>query len=202
MRNILFSVLLLTTACGDPTPEMSFATTIQWAPQIACLAGKATLGADMVAILEIGGHDPCTLEVNADTLESSGVCEQITIGIVRPLALGYRIPNPADELVDLAYIIGSVDLSKETLGTRTNVDVNLVPDGVTGVEIYTDDEFTALPGEDDCASLVDEVERTLCISEAWAANQLSPPIRAAADFDIDNDTEPNLVEACNGTLFD
>jgi len=116
MRVPLISLLVL-TACGSSEPEMTFATSIQWAPQIACSAGEANLGLNMRAILDIGGHEPCDLDINPTTLEATGECERITIGIVRPLGLGYFFPDSSQDLVALAYMIGWVDLGKETLET-------------------------------------------------------------------------------------
>lgn len=200
MRILLLSPLLLTAACGDSEPEMTFATTIQWSPQIECAAGEAALGLNMRAILDIGGHEPCDLEVNSTTLEVSGECQRITIGIVRPLGLGYWYPNPGnDNLEALAYVIGWVDLGKETLDNRSNVEVPLNADGISSEQVDTNDEITALPQEDDCAGLVDDNERHLCTAKAWARDRLTERL---TNFDIDSDTESNLAEACANTLFD
>jgi hypothetical protein len=196
MRTPLIALLVL-TACGSSEPEMTFATSIKWAPQVPCTQGEAALGANMQAVLDIGGHEPCNLDINPTTLEATGECERITIGIVRPLGLGYVYPD-GDDLIPLAYVIGWVDLGKDTLDNRSNVEVPLAADGVTSEQVDTNEGIAALPEEDDCAGLVDENERRLCIAKAWAEDRLSERL---TNFDIDTDTESNLVEACNNTLI-
>ncbi len=197
---------LMLSACGNGTPEMTFATSIAWAPQVDCSAGQEALGANMRAILDIGGHEPCDLQVNSATLTVSGECERITIGIVRPLGLGYWYQAaPADDPEPLAYIIGWVDLGKDSLDERTTIPVALTGDGTRSVQVDTEDEYAALreppPSEPNyCQNLTDgrDTNRNLLCAESWGRSQLAG---RGANFDRDNDTESNLVEACNGTLF-
>lgn len=194
MRATLLSVLLL-TACGDIASEVSFATTIQWSALVECSAGQTAIGQNMRAILDIGGHEPCDLTVNPITLEATGQCERITIGIVRPLGLGYWYPDSDDALQALAYVVGWVDL--KNVDNQDNIDVPLLGDGTSSVQIDTNAETEALPTEEECDTVVEVEARNLCSAQAWARDRL-----ALEDFDIDNDDLSNLEEACANTLFE
>jgi hypothetical protein len=156
----------------------------------------------MKAVLNIGGHAarPCPLDVDAN-LVASGECTGITIGIVRPLGLGYWLPDPDGELVALAYVIGWVDLQKDTLGEdSTSVKVSLEADGVKGTQVDEDSEINELPGPGvDCEALGEAEERNLCNAKAWARKNLE---QESVRFDEDNDLQSNLLEACNGTIFE
>ena len=94
--------LTLTIVGPDPTEALS-----------SCVQHD-TIGSDLVAILEIQGHDPCDLAVDPATLTASGTCGNTTVGIVRPLGLGYWLPGPGtgagicvSGLVRTAAVFGS-----------------------------------------------------------------------------------------------
>lgn len=197
MRKIAILATLACCACGGGDATVSFDTRVEWPLIDPCNARDSLM--EMQAVLDIGGHSSCALHVNSD-LSASGECSGITRGLVRPLGLGYWLPDPDAALVALAYVIGWVDLRTETLGANiTAVDVSLVADGVTGTQVDRDTELNDLPGPDvDCRALTQAPERNLCEAEAWARQLLE---QDSVNFDRDNDSQSNLQEACNGTIF-
>lgn len=200
MRGLLCTVLLLATGCGDPAEAFELSVGF---PGYLALEGcdmPASQRSALRAVLEIGGHEdaPCTLTLDPTTLASSGVCGRITPGIVRPIGLAYSAPDPTNgRLHTLAYLVGWVDLRQEALDpAATEVSVSLNPDGVNGTQIDTDAEYDALPTQTAAEREGDSARRELLKAEAWAKERL-----ALVDFDLDHDTDSNLLEACAGTLF-
>ena len=159
----------------------------------------------MTAILNVAGYDarPCSLDVAPTTLEVSGTCDDITVGVVRQLGLGYWLPHPDPNPLDvkpaaLAYIIGWVDLRIEHIGdTTTEVPASMTPDGVSAKRLTTNLDVESLRDDAACAMITDDAAKQLCAAEAWAKAEFATQL----NFDIDSDTSANIVEACDGSLF-
>jgi hypothetical protein len=208
MRLSSTALVMLTAfaaSCGSEPAgqiDLSFSAPSQL-PLTNCPAGaRSRIGASLQAVLAIGGHDPCQLVVDPSTLAVSGVCDPITVGIVRPLGLSYWLPvGSTSDLAALAYIISWVDLRKETLGdTTAEVTVDLTPNGVVAKLLSTDLDVQNLRAGTACTAITDDATLQMCKAEAWAKELFkTEPIL----FDIDTplDGVPNIVEACNGTLF-
>lgn len=202
---VLVLLVALVAGCGsEPARELdlSFRAPSQL-PLTNCPPAQRTdIGLNMTAVLEIGGHEPCPLTVDLSTLAVSGVCEPITIGIVRPLGLSYWLPNPSSsELAALAYIVSWVDLRKEKLGDSTSeVAIDLTPDGLAAELLTSNLDVQNLAVGTTCAVLADDAAVQMCRAEAWAG-ELFKNLPINFDIDTPADGVPNIVEACNGTLF-
>ncbi|MFC1610678.1 hypothetical protein ACFL6C_06960 [Myxococcota bacterium] len=207
VASLCLSTILLAAhlACSDDPVTASFAVQLKWMPAVTPCDFKSTIGANMDAVLDIGGHNRCELDVDPSTLVVSGECDEITIGIIRPLGLEYSWTE-ADlaETAHLAYLIGMADLRKETLASdTTEVEVNLTGDGVSSALLDEEQEALDLPdvapGVDDCRNIVDEKEKDFCRAKAWGKDQIT---ERGINFDKDGDDQSNLQEACNDTLWE
>jgi hypothetical protein len=181
-----FFVAVALAACGEPEPageRASFVVPFHAAQRVGC-ADPSNL-AEMTATLYIGGDfEPCALTVN-DDLSVSGACGGITIGIPRPLMIVYDLDG-----VELAYNIGSVDLSKEAVPEDGVVRVSL--DGVSSRIIYLESE-------------VDQIDPNGGDAVTWALCEVLRPSTdcpgpVVMSLEDDADDCSNLAEACNGTL--
>ncbi|MBI5508848.1 MAG: hypothetical protein HY903_08855 [Deltaproteobacteria bacterium] len=199
---LAFAGAAAVSGCGADTEPVSFAVQIPFAVPLASCTQRTTIGQTLQAILDIGGHTACALAVDPPTLTSSGACEHITVGIVRPLGLGYYLPRPTpgSDSVPLAYVLGFVDLRREQLdAAAAAVPVDLTP-GTPATKLLTvAADVVALRGDADCGAVVDATDKNLCAAEAWAKgrfNSIQP-----MNLDLDTDGTENVVEACAGTLF-
>lgn len=179
--------LTLAVTGADPT-----------AVETSC-AERAAMGASLTAILNIGGRDECSLSTSSVSLTASGACDRTTIGIVRPLALGWWLPDPVtSELVPIALVIDWVDLRKESLGTPVYSVSATLDAAARSTMVRSDAEANALPAVDDNNNESDQDRFNIFEAERWAKNWVTERL---VSFDLDNDGLTNLVEACAGTLF-
>ena len=203
----LAGVCCLVSGCGrDDERQTQMAIEIPFAVPLSSCPQRAALGLTLKASLTVGGFDdsPCPLDVDPSSLAVSGTCDGIKIRIVRPLGLSYWVPNPStSESVALAFIVGSVDLREESLGdTATEVSVDLTPDvpiTATSVAELLTTNADVQNLRNTCTTITDDIPLQLCNAEVWARGTYFAA--NPANFDIDNDNESNIIEACNGTLF-
>ncbi len=195
----------LLTSCGAGREVTALSLEIPFLAQINPCTLAANLGQNMRAILEIGGHEPCPLTINSADLSARGECERITIGIVRPIGLGYWLPNPVQttELVPLAFVIGWVNLEKEALEAgATSVTAVLDPSDPNVVQVDSDSELAALPTDTDCLPLTDPDELESCDAQVYFKEAM---VADGVHFDFEpggvGDGISNIREACDGTLF-
>ncbi len=189
-------------SCGEATPESQMATMAVALPlpmPLASCPERTALGLALEAVLEIGGHDACSLAVDPTTLQATGNCNAITVGIVRPLGLRYGYLDSDNPSIALGYLLGFVDLRLESLASvTTEVTVNLDPNSGAAKFLTVDADVDALRPRSACVDL-SEVEVNLCAAEAWAKNRFDNELQI--DFDSNDDGQNNLTEACNGTLI-
>ncbi len=191
------------TACGEAPNELLVRVALPWQAPLATCDERVAIGVDLEAVLEIGGDfESCVLDVDPTTLEASGTCDSILIGIVRPLGLGYWLPDPAAAgRVWLAFLISWVDLRKENLDPGSDTkSVALVGDGVSGEFIHRDSDVTALPDKNAVNIANDEATFNLFEAQRWANLELFPKYGISFDRNTGDKTS-NLEEACAGTLF-
>jgi hypothetical protein len=205
----------LLAACGasDRTEEIGVA--LPWRGELVSCQERSAIGQELQAILEIGGHDPCPLSVDASSLRASGSCKGITAGIVRPLGLGYWLPEPgAGTLVPIAYLISWVDLRRDALEAGSDqVRATLAIDDTNSSFIYRDSEIDELPAPDEPNphSETDAAQFNLFNARQWARCQLEAPLWKDCSSDTARvvtfqrrsatDSQTNLEEACAGTLW-
>ncbi len=181
-------VLALGGACGASEQEAGFEIAIPWIAAQECQNSNGLAG--MEAVLRVGDHtDECALSVNPD-LTIHGSCEEITVGIVRPLVLVYLLRDSMKPPAPLVYDIGWVDLRQQALGDQATVKVALGKnDGINSHMVYTPSEINALPGLQ--ATTITNLE----MAEQWAKDQIK--IKGET-LDRDCDGIPNLTEVCVG----
>ena len=169
---------------------------------ITACAEQSTVapGLDVAASIRTG--DSCEFTVNPDTLTTSGSCADVETGSVEPFVVIYSVEDPVSyEHAALAYLVASVDLTTQSIGSGASVSIDLLADGVASVQLNTNAEMVGLcavgtSGCNDVAALA----RNLCFAECtlaggWVLGGSNPP------FDRDSDGTSNLQEACDGTLF-
>ena len=198
---VLLASLLALVACGsEPEPALDFEVALPMLAGLDSCGMPAALRGQFRAELEVGGHEsePCALDVDTTALTDSGRCKGIAIGRLRPLGISYRIVELAtSDRYELAYIISWVDLRRSTLASGTEqVEVEVVLDGIQALQVDTDAEVTALPGE--VPANAPAARANLLYAEVWAKNERL--LRRPFGFDNDRDGTSNLVEACQGTL--
>jgi hypothetical protein len=183
MRAISAAAIWACCGCGG-NPTLSLRTNLESA--LDQCNNNDTLASEMEATLDISGHEQCQLSV-AQGLEVQGDCE-VTIGAVRFLGLAYHWQD-----MMLAYVIGWVDLRKDALGEgATELDVALGGDD-RSTQVDTNDELDQLSADTAECSEAEGAAGNLCNAGAWAKNLL-----ASVDFDVDNDGDSNLTDACTG----
>ncbi len=192
---IVSFVAAVAGACGTAVPETELSTLqVAWhAPLIDCTA-RASLSS-MTAALVIGGYQTdCVLDVDPISLEASGHCPDIAVGIERPLMVIYSLADPLDAgtVVPLALLVGSVDLRPESISSE-HLSVDLVADGTHALLLIDAAALAALPGP----STPDD-DLPLFAARQWAQAQLEA---RGATLDCDSDAAGNLVEACASTLY-
>lgn len=184
------AVLLLAAACVPdrvslhiPVPRLDSV--------IECQPGALEA---LEAIVRIaGGFPDCELDVDASS-RAYGTCSDITAGEQRPLWLVYQVrASPQAAPTALAVFVTYVDL-KDLSATDDEVEVTL-------------------PGEGDGKSAF-AFEQSVLDAYPTTAAEGDDPLEFAKSFkselftkgsgtlDDDGDGCPNLVELCQGTLFE
>jgi hypothetical protein len=180
-------VISLTGACGDAEPVVLDAA-IPLTSAISSECGDPSGLAGMDAVLWIGGHPDCDLDVDQTTFEASGSCGELRTGIDRPLVLVYFMPSPYHVL---AYLVGWVDLRREALPTTTDAGIDVVIGAEGTPVILNDTDMMALP---------EAYSKDAAPEDRAKAYTRERFLDAGVSLDTDADGCTNLEEACNGTL--
>ena len=155
------------------------------------------------ATLFVSGHldKPCELVVGS-TYTAEGICSGIAKGSERYLLLAYHMPANSTTnapAADIGYMVSYVDLSSGAVAPgATNVEHQLVDNGVTAELINTTDGVMELPLEGVNVVGDDPLER----AKAWSKSLILERQNSSTPLDIDNDDCPNLHEVCLGTYAD
>jgi hypothetical protein len=155
------------------------------------------------ATLFVSGHldKPCELVVGS-TYTAEGICSGIAKGSERYLLLAYHMPANSTTnapAADIGYMVSYVDLSSGAVAPgATNVEHQLIDNGVTAELINTTDGVTELPLEGVNVVGDDPLER----AKAWSKSLILERQNSSTPLDIDNDDCPNLHEVCLGTYAD
>ncbi len=190
--------------CGAPEAvDLALRIPISWPQTGSCELTHFRAPNVLTARITLSGnYGTCAdVRVDAAALTVEAFCPEITTDIVRYLCFEYELADAASRSADLLAILAPVDLRPQAVGRKQSLTVDLTnPAPPASILIATPTAYVELPVSDAaCAALaVDSPERHLCGAERWwlDSRATTPP-----DYDRDDDGEPNIDEACAGTLF-
>ena len=186
--------------CAPPEPTMHVSMPVAMSVALSdCSAPPADFQELLTAELRIGGHSPCPLDVDAADGTVSGACEEITSGIVRPLALVWGLPPPATgPVVRLSYHVTYVDLRDEAVEAGVNeIAIEFPNDGTEGIAWWHPDHVADIPVPESNSSSCQGAE-CLAVAQSWAEGETLIEGDPIPLLDHDGDGCPNLSEACQG----
>ena len=199
MRWVVIQVLIIVSSACAPSPTLHMTFSLP-APLAAadCVSSEAA-PPNLKAALRVGGGYPdCPMVVSTTDSTVSGTCEDIQVGIVRPLMMVYTSEPDASKSAHLAFHVGFIDLRPDNIDAgTTSVQLTLDDDDTKSEIAYYSAQILDMPGkDDDVSSLLDE-------GRQWARAEIEDLERSGDPDSLDSDMDgcPNLVEACNDELF-